>query len=235
MTSRAEVLDALGTVYDPELDEPITHLGFVGACDVSPVGDVYVRLRLPTPQCAPTFAYLMTADAHAAVRHVAGGGEVRVVLDDHYTQEEINGAVAGTKGFEGAFPGESAGAPDLDALRNLFRRKALVARQTRVCQRLLAEGASPTEVVALAVRDLPADPDAERSIVLRRALGLPAHADAPAFVAGDGRPIPATELSRWLRRGQLIGLSLETNGGICRALLEVRHGVPDPTNIEVAS
>ena len=31
MTDRAHVLDALGTVYDPELDEPITSLRFVSA------------------------------------------------------------------------------------------------------------------------------------------------------------------------------------------------------------
>ena len=51
---RARVFEALGTVYDPELDEPITTLGFVGSCVVSEAGDVDVRLRLPTPQCAPT-------------------------------------------------------------------------------------------------------------------------------------------------------------------------------------
>ena len=68
MSLRARVLDALATVRDPELDEPITELRFVTACEVSPAGDVEVRLRLPTPQCAPNFAYLMAADARAAVR-----------------------------------------------------------------------------------------------------------------------------------------------------------------------
>ena len=72
VTLRAQVLEALGTVYDPELDEPITTLGFVGSCVVAEQGDVEVRLRLPTPQCAPNFAFLMAADAHAAVWGVAG-------------------------------------------------------------------------------------------------------------------------------------------------------------------
>ena len=63
MTLRSRVLEALGTVYDPELDEPITTLGFVGSCVVTGAGDVSVRLRLPTPQCAPNFAFLMAADA----------------------------------------------------------------------------------------------------------------------------------------------------------------------------
>ena len=70
VTDRAHVLDALGTVYDPELDEPITSLRFVTSCDVSADGDVDVRLRLPTPQCAPNFAFLMAADARDAVRRL---------------------------------------------------------------------------------------------------------------------------------------------------------------------
>src|SRR2546429_9244911 len=69
---RTRVLDALSAVYDPELDEPITSLRFVSSCDVTADGDVEVLLRLPTPQCAPNFAFLMAADARAAVRRPAG-------------------------------------------------------------------------------------------------------------------------------------------------------------------
>ena len=128
MSLRARVFEALGTVYDPELDEPITTLGFVGSCVVDG-DDVSVRLRLPTPQCAPNFAFLMAADAAAAVRTVADGS-VSVVLEDHYTGEEINAAVNRGEGFSDAFPGETAG--DLRALRALFQRKALLARQSRL-------------------------------------------------------------------------------------------------------
>ena len=93
MTDRAHVLDALGTVFDPELDEPITSLRFVTSCDVSADGDVDVRLRLPTPQCAPNFAFLMAADARDAVRRLPEVREVTVVLEDHYTGDEINAAL----------------------------------------------------------------------------------------------------------------------------------------------
>jgi metal-sulfur cluster biosynthetic enzyme len=135
--TQARVLAALATVHDPELDEPITSLGFVGSCVVSDGGDVDVHLRLPTPQCAPNFAFLMASDAREAVRGVSGVREVGVVLDDHYTAAEINAAVGAGTGFGGAFPGESAGGGDLGALRDLFRRKALLARQGRVCAMLL--------------------------------------------------------------------------------------------------
>jgi metal-sulfur cluster biosynthetic enzyme len=231
--SQARVLAALATVHDPELDEPITELGFVGSCVVTDGGDVDVHLRLPTPQCAPNFAFLMAADAREAVRRVSGVREVGVVLDDHYTATEINAAVGRGAGFGAAFPGE--GASDLEALRELFQRKALLARQGRVCSTLLARGDSDhAAVAALRVADLPDDPEVARCLALRRELGLSAAPDAPALVAGDGRPIPASQLATWLRRAQLVSLSLESNGGLCRSLLRVRHGVPDPTE-EVAT
>ena len=237
MITEARVLAALATVHDPELDEPITSLGFVGSCVVSDGGDVAVHLRLPTPQCAPNFAFLMASDAREAVRRVSGVGEVGVVLDDHYTAAEINAAVGSGGGFDAAFPGESSsGSGDLQALRELFQRKALLARQGRVAKMLLAGGdLDHAAIVALRVRDLPTeDPEVARCLTLRRELGLPAEPQAPALVAGDGSPIRASDLPMWLRRARLVGLSLESNGGLCRSLLRVRHGVPDPTE-EVAT
>jgi metal-sulfur cluster biosynthetic enzyme len=205
---RSRVLEALGTVYDPELDEPITTLGFVGSCVVAG-GEVAVRLRLPTPQCAPNFAFLMAADARRAVLSVPGVRAVSVVLEDHYTGEEINAAVAGGGGFDDAFPGESEG--PLDALRALFQRKALLARQARLLD-------SP----AATLGEL-SGPDAERARALRAALGIDASDGAAPFVAGDGTPVSRDDM-RFRRMASLTALSLETNGGMCRDLLRVRYG-----------
>jgi metal-sulfur cluster biosynthetic enzyme len=202
----SRVLEALGTVYDPELDEPITALGFVDSC-VLDGGDASVRLRLPTPQCAPNFAFLMAADAAAAVRAVAGVRSVSVVLEDHYTGEEINAAVRRGDGFDGAFPGETAG--DLRALRTLFQRKALLARQSRLRS-------------AVATLGELSGPDAERCRALRRALDIDASDGAPAFVTGDGEPVDASDARFW-RMASLTALSLETNGGICRDLMKIRE------------
>jgi metal-sulfur cluster biosynthetic enzyme len=211
MNLRSRVLEQLGTVYDPELDEPITTLGFVGSLVVTEAGDVSVRLRLPTPQCAPNFAFLMAADARAAVDRVPGLGQVEIELQDHYTGEEINSAVAGGRGFSDAFPGETRG--ELDALRALFQRKALVARQGR----LLASVADPAMV---RLGEL-SGPDAERCRALRAELGYDVSDDAPAFVTGDGAPV--TDFARFRRMASLTALSLETNGGMCRDLLRVRY------------
>lgn len=229
MNLEDRVLAALATVYDPELDEPITALGFVGACTVSGRGEVAVRLRLPTPQCAPNFAYLMAADAQAAVLRLPEVRRASIVLEDHYTGDEINSALARGGDFADAFPGETVGA--LDALRELFRRKALVARQARVCQALLGDGATPEAVTALRVADLPPGTDTLRCRELREELGLPHGPDDAALVAGDGSALTAAQLPTWLRRARLVSLSLETNGGLCRSLLHVRYGCPDQEEV----
>jgi metal-sulfur cluster biosynthetic enzyme len=229
VTIRSRVLEALGTVYDPELDEPITELRFVTSCEVSSGGDVDVRLRLPTPQCAPNFAYLMAADARNAVRRLPEVRDVTVVLEDHYTGDEINTAVGRGEAFAQAFPGETEG--ELDTLRQLFQRKALVARQSRVCEALLAGGSMPEEVTARRVADLPDDADARRCTELREQLGIPSEGDAPAFVRPDGEPIAAADLRHWLRTARLIRTSLEVNGGICRSLLRIRYDLADAKEV----
>ncbi|HET8979054.1 MAG TPA: iron-sulfur cluster assembly protein [Solirubrobacteraceae bacterium] len=220
----ARVLDALAAVHDPELDEPITALGFVRDCAVSPEGDVDVVLRLPTPQCAPNFAFLMAADARRVVRRLPEVRKVSVRLEDHYTGQEINAALARGDGFAGAFPGETAD-DDLEALRALFVRKALVGRQSRLCEALLAQGLTAEEVAGLRVAELPDVRDARRCLELRALLGLACTEDAPAFVLPTGEPVAAAELKRWLRMARLVRMSLEVNGGICRSLLKARHGV----------
>jgi Iron-sulfur cluster assembly protein len=201
----------------------------VTSCDVSADGDVDVRLRLPTPQCAPNFAYLMAADARNAVRRMPEVRGVTVLLEDHYTGEEINTAVGRGEAFAQAFPGETEG--ELDALRGLFRRKALVARQSRLCEGLLAEGATPEEVAALRVADLPDDQETRRCIELRGHLGILSGDDTPAFVGPGGEPIAAAALRHWLRTARLMRTSLEVNGGICRSLLRVRYDLPDAKEV----
>ena len=229
MNLEDRVLAALGTVYDPELDEPITALGFIGACTVSHRGEVAVRLRLPTPQCAPNFAYLMASDAQAAVRRLPEVTRVSIVLEDHYTGDEINAALARGGEFADAFPGETEGS--LDALRELFQREALVARQARVCQGLLSDGLTAEAIAALRVADLSPGVDAQRCVELRGELGLPCGSADAALVAGDGSPLSADDLPTWLRRARLVSLSLETNGGLCRSLLHVRYGCPDQQEV----
>ncbi|MBB4664478.1 iron-sulfur cluster assembly protein [Conexibacter arvalis] len=226
MTTRAAVLDALAGVRDPELDEPLTELGFVSGVSLDD-GEVAVRLRLPTYFCSPSFVYLMAADAHAAVAALPGVGAVRVEVDDHFAGTAIGDATASEEGFGAAFPGESAGEPD--ALRERFRRKALAARQARIAERMLAAGRTPAQLAAATLADLPPEPDRERCRALRSELGVDAAPAAPAFVRPDGAPLAsAEELTRFLRVARLVRVSLEGNGELCRGLLRTRYGEPAP-------
>ncbi|MFZ0040542.1 MAG: iron-sulfur cluster assembly protein [Solirubrobacteraceae bacterium] len=219
---RERVLGALSTVYDPELDEPITSLRFVSSCVATADGDVEVRLRLPTPQCAPNFAFLMASDARRAVGRLPEVRSVNVKLEDHYTGDEINAALGSGQGFTGAFPGETQD-DDLEALRELFVRKALIARQAKVCEAMMNDGWSADRIVAARVCDLPEGAEARRCLELRRHLKIASEPGSPAFVLPNGDPVAGDQLTRWLRMARLVRTSLEANGGICRSLLEFRH------------
>ncbi|MGH3272214.1 MAG: iron-sulfur cluster assembly protein, partial [Trebonia sp.] len=130
--SQERLLAALEAVRDPELDEPITSLGFVASCTVSADGDAEVRLRLPTYFCAPNFAYLMVADAYDAVSALPGVRLTTVVLEDHFASDAINGGVAAQAGFVRSFDGEAVA--ELDQLRASFLRKAVMAGTYQVCR-----------------------------------------------------------------------------------------------------
>jgi metal-sulfur cluster biosynthetic enzyme len=147
------LLAALETVRDPELDEPITSLGFVASCTVSADGDAEVRLRLPTYFCAPNFAYLMVADAYDAVSVLPGVRNTSVVLEEHFASDAINGGVAAQAGFVRSFDGEAVA--ELDSLRADFLRKAVMAGTDQVCRPLLAAGKDQAALLAMKLGEVP--------------------------------------------------------------------------------
>src|SRR6202042_1505245 len=149
----ARVLAALETVRDPELDEPVTSLGFVASCTVSPDGDAQVRLRLPTYFCAPNFAFLMVADAYDAVTALPGVRRAEIVLEDHFAATAINDGVAARAGFVTTFDGEAVS--ELDGLRADFLRKAVLAGTDQVCRPLLAAGADLARLQRLTLGEVP--------------------------------------------------------------------------------
>src|ERR1700761_9515726 len=134
-------LAALTGVRDPELDEPITALGFVASCVVSREGRAGVRLRLPTYFCAPNFAFLMVADAYDAVTAVPGVHSAEVIREDHFASDAINAGVAAQSGFVKSFDGEAVA--ELGDLRAQFLRKAVMAGTDLVCRPLGAAGVPP--------------------------------------------------------------------------------------------
>jgi metal-sulfur cluster biosynthetic enzyme len=213
---------ALGEVRDPELDEPVTELGFVAECRVDSAGGVTVQLRLPTYFCAPNFAYLMVADAHDVVAALPGVSSVRVELIDHFASAAINNGVAARSGFVGSFAGEAES--ELDGLRGDFLRKAVLAGTDRVCRPLLAAGRSLAELGALTLGDAPATSDRERLRARRAELGLPAGDNAPLLIdPGTGAAVEADAVPMALRRARLTRVSVDANSSVCRGLLAERY------------
>src|ERR1700733_9133725 len=179
---------APGTGRDPELDEPVTSLGFVASCTVSPDGDAQVRLRLPTYFCAPNFAFLMVADAYDAVSATPGVRRAEIVLEDHFASDAINGGVAARAGFAQSFDGEAVG--ELHELRADFLRKAVMAGTDQVCRPLLAAGTDPAELPGLTLGQVPPSRSLDRLRERRAELGLPAGDDAPLLIdPKPGQPV----------------------------------------------
>jgi metal-sulfur cluster biosynthetic enzyme len=218
---RDDVWQALGRVLDPELDEPITELGFVAACSVDRTGVAAVRLRLPTFFCAPNFSFLMVADAYDAVSAVEGVTRAEIVLEDHHASAEINGGVAAQAGFVETFAGEADA--DLAELRRYFLEKAVVAGQDRVARPLVDAGVGPDELAALTLAAAPGSPDLDRLRQRRAVLGIRADDDAPLLIHPDGSPVAPAQVPLHLRRARLTRLGIEANGDLCRSLLRTRY------------
>jgi metal-sulfur cluster biosynthetic enzyme len=219
------VYAALATVRDPELDEPVTSLGFVSSCSVSDEGQAVVRLRLPTYFCAPNFAFLMVADAYDAVTGVPGISSAEVILDDHFASDAINAGVAARAGFVASFDGEAA--DELDELRATFLRKAVLAGTDQVCRPLVDAGQTPADLAALTLGDLPASPQLDRLRHRRSDLGLPA--DDSSFLLIDpatGTRIPEPSVPLHLRKARVTQAGIEANASMCTGMLQARYPHP---------
>ncbi|MGZ4623783.1 MAG: iron-sulfur cluster assembly protein, partial [Blastococcus sp.] len=196
------VWQALGTVLDPELDEPITDLDFVASCTVSGDGHgghvASVRLRLPTFFCAPNFSFLMVADAFDAVSAVEGVTRAEISLEDHHASDEINRGVAAHAGFVDTFEDEAEA--DLAELRRYFLEKAVVAGQDRVARPLVDAGVGPEELAGLTLGSAPASAALDRLRTRRAALGLRADDEAPLLIHPDGSAVSSAQVPLHLRR-----------------------------------
>jgi metal-sulfur cluster biosynthetic enzyme len=123
-----EAWRVVARVNDPELDEPVTELGFVERIDVADDGLIELDFRLPTYWCSPNFAFLMLDDIRKALESLSWRPRFRITLHDHLFAEEVNKGISGGRSFESIFA--SLGPQgDVTALRETFRKKAFQKRQ----------------------------------------------------------------------------------------------------------
>ncbi|MCY7395991.1 MAG: iron-sulfur cluster assembly protein [Nocardioides sp.] len=225
--TEADVRRALDVVIDPELDEPITDLGFVRSVALEP-GRVEVHLRLPTSFCSPNFAYLMASDSQdavaALVASTAGEGtEVVVELDDHHDSDLINRGLATGAGYRGTFLHEAE--KDLDELRATFRRKAHTAAMERCLTALLRADTSlsETDLGEVVLGDLPHGTETASLLRRRTEIGLGHEPLARVLVDHHGVPYPPADVPMAVRRARSTRISLDGNAHFCRGLLATRY------------
>ena len=220
----AVILDRLGRVLDPELDEPILQLGFVRSLQVRH-GHAVIALQLPTSWCAVNFAYLMAGDVRSALTAIDGIDKVIVHLGDHCAAAQIEAAVNSGKTFAEAFPGEGFGS--LEALRQVFLRKGFLGRQERVLRELRAAGRSPAAICALRLSDesvVSGSTEALQRYLERRAeLGLDCNPSSPLIVDLDGNGLSVERWEAYYRDTRTVRVAMEANGSFCRALLTARQ------------
>ena len=154
---------------------------------------------------------------------IPGVTSVDVAVDDHFAADEINGGVAGHKTFVATF-GDLAES-ELDRLRVDFLRKAVLAATDRVCEPLVAMGHATAQLARLTLADPPPDANLQRLRDRRGQLGLSVDDRAPLLVdPTTGVRVADDDVITHLRQARLTRISMETNGELCRSLLERRYG-----------
>ena len=87
-----QVIDALRTVYDPEIPVNIYELGLVYSIDLKPGGAVDIRMTLTTPGCP--VAGSLPVEVELKVRDIPGvtSAKVEIVWDPPWNPDMISEA-----------------------------------------------------------------------------------------------------------------------------------------------
>ena len=232
MNHIADVWRQLETVVDPELDESVTDMGFISNIDVDENNCVHIGFRLPTYWCAANFAFMMADDMRTALRALPWVQDTDIVLGEHMYADAINRGVKQGLSFQDTFGDEADG--DLDEVRRTFLVKAFQRRQEALIQYLIQAGHEPGAIVALSIAALQAlalDGEGQKLVARyleRRGVIEVFSGSSPAFIAADGRGIPAPELNGYLAGLRRIRANAEFNGALCRGLLAVRFDMTTP-------
>ena len=229
-----EVLACLAAVTDPELDEPVTDLGFVEQVTVGADGDVSIDFRLPTYWCAANFAYMMAEDMRDAVAALPWVTRVVPRLQEHMCADEVNRGVAGGLAFGAAF-GEAGDDDSLASLRTTFRSKAFQSRQEALLRALLAQGFGKAALAAMTMAELERTAVARsngvglrrRYLEMRARVGGSAGQEDRAFVTAEGAPLTEAGFDEHLRTLASVRIAMEFNGALCRGLLAARDRASD--------
>jgi metal-sulfur cluster biosynthetic enzyme len=230
----AEVWKCLDRVMDPELDEPITDMGFVEQVSVDNTADVTVMFRLPTYWCSPNFAFLMAQGIKREVDALPWVNSSNVSLEDHMAAEEMNATVNAGGSFSDAFA-ELSGGEDLEALQETFDRKAYQRRQEVVIKALIAEGQSVEDILTTplaALLEFTFDDandmrQTERYLDLLQSKRIATKPDDMAFLTYEGTTIKEWGFKTYMDLLRSVRINMEFSGSLCRGLKRSRYKEAD--------
>jgi len=239
MPTVAEIYHALSEVYDPELDTPITELGFVNEVHIAE-GHVTVIYTVPTFWCAPNFVFMMSQDIRHEVGQIPGVHQVTVLVRNNCLADEINSGINAGRSFVETFPNDVDRQSDLEALRYTFIVKGFLARQDVLIRRMRQVGLSDATILGLRIGDVMvagedllvqatppqriplAAADLQRYLHKRRRLHLAMNVDVRLFTTVTDQPIAEADLPAYLRYSRSARLNIAFNTSLCEGLLRTQ-------------
>lgn len=98
-TLKEQIVEALKTVYDPEIPVDIYELGLIYEINVYPVDNVYILMTLTSPACPA--AEIIPVEVEEKVKGIQGINDVQVEItfDPPYTQDMMSEAAKLELGF----------------------------------------------------------------------------------------------------------------------------------------
>ena len=96
---KEKVIDAIKTVYDPEIPVDVFELGLIYEVSVYPVNNVYVLMTLTSPSCPS--AETIPGEIQERIKSVEGINDVKIELtfDPPYSQDMMSEAAKLELGF----------------------------------------------------------------------------------------------------------------------------------------
>ena len=100
---RSSIIEALKTVYDPEIPVNIYELGLIYDLEVSPEGSVVVKMTLTAPNCP--VAEILPNQVRQKVLSVAGvtSAEIELVFDPPWDRDKMSDAAKLALGLDMSF------------------------------------------------------------------------------------------------------------------------------------
>jgi FeS assembly SUF system protein len=96
---KAKIVNAIKSVYDPEIPVDVYELGLIYEINVYPVNNVYILMTLTSPSCPS--AEVLPGEVEQKVKAIEGVNDVKVEItfDPPYSQDMMSEAAKLELGF----------------------------------------------------------------------------------------------------------------------------------------